>query len=372
VSLKCFFAENHQKGESNVDYLPLGRSGMEVSRYVLGTLTFSGTNGFEALGAVDVAQAKRMIAVALDAGVNAIDTANLYSKGGAESVLGEAMIGKRNKLLLFSKGRSPMGDGPNDAGASRVHLTRQLEDSLKRLQTDWLDLYWVHQWDGVTPVEETVETMSGFVKAGKIRYWGVSNYSGWSLVKTAMVARRSGFVPPVAHQIYYTPEAREAEYEMIPAAEESGIGSMVWSPLGQGLFGGKVKADGSAPGGSRQGHDDWKEPFVSDWGRFGRVLKVVEEVASETGHSVPQVTLAWLRCRPGIGPIVLGARTEKQLAENLRSFDLTLSPEQASRIEKAGRPAPLYPFWHRAMWGLDRPTLAERGYLEGYCQTVGC
>lgn len=354
-----------------MDYRALGRSGLRVSRYVLGTLTFSGTHGFEALGDVDAAGARRMVDMAVEAGVNAVDTANLYSKGDAETVLGEAIKGRRDDLLLFSKGRSAMGDGPNDAGASRGHLTRQLEASLRRLGTDWLDLYWVHQWDGETPVEETVETMSGFVKAGKIRYWGVSNYSGWSLAKTAMVAREAGMVPPVAHQIYYTPEAREAEYELIPAAEEFGIGSMVWSPLGQGLFGGKAKADGGMPDGTRQGTKGWKEPFVSDWDRFGRVLSAVEAVAAETGRPVPQVTLAYLRDRPGIHSIVLGARTPGQLADNLASADLVLTPEQAARIEEAGRPAPIYPFWHRAMWAVDRPTPSERGYLDGYRKTVG-
>ncbi len=352
-------------------YVPLGRSGMKISRYVLGTLTFAGTHGFEALGDIDVNRGRRMVDMAIDAGVNAFDTANLYSKGDAETVLGEALTGKREKVLLFSKGRSEVEEGPNGGGASRVHLTRQLEGSLKRLKTDWLDLYFIHQWDGVTPIEETVETLSGFVKSGKIRYWGVSNYSGWSLAKTAMIARAPGFIPPIAHQIYYTPEAREAEYELIPAAEEFGIGSMIWSPLGQGLFGGKVKADGQAPDGTRQGHDNWKEPFVSDWNRFGRVLKAIEEVAAEVGRSIPQVTLAWLQARPGVGSIVIGARTERQLADNLAAADLTLNAEQTAKIEAAGRPAPLYPFWHRAMWGMDRPTPSERIYLEGHRHTVG-
>jgi aryl-alcohol dehydrogenase-like predicted oxidoreductase len=354
-----------------MDYVPLGKSGMKVSRYILGTLTFAGTNGFEALGSIDVAQGRRLIDMAVEAGVNAFDTANLYSKGDAETVLGEVLQGRREKVLVFSKGRSEVADGPNGGGASRVHLTAQLEASLKRLRTDWLDLYFVHQWDGLTPVEETVETMSGFVKAGKIRYWGVSNYSGWALAKTAMVAQAPGFVAPVAHQIYYTPEAREAEYELIPAGEELGIGAMVWSPLGQGLFGGKARPDGTAPDGTRQGHAGWKEPFVSDPARFARVLKAVEAVAAEAGRSVPQVTLAWLRDRPGIGTVVLGARDERQLADNLASQDLTLSAGQAARIEAAGRSRPLYPFWHRAMWGLDRPTPSERVYLEGHRQTLG-
>lgn len=351
-------------------YVSLGQSGMKVSRYILGTLTFSGTKGFEALGNIDVAKAKRMVDMALDAGINAIDTANLYSKGDAEKVLGEAIKGRRDDVLLFSKGRSQMGEGPNDGGASRIHLSRQLDASLKRLQTDWLDLYWVHQWDGETPIEETVDTMSGFVRAGKIRYWGISNYSGWSLAKTAMIGCAPGNVAPIAQQIYYTPEAREAEYELLVAGQEFGVGSVIWSPLGQGLFGGKAQPDGTMPAGTRVGTDGWKEPFVSDWPRFGRVLTTIESVAAETGRSVPQVTLAWLRERPGVDSIVLGARTDDQLADNLASIDLTLSAEQAARIEAAGRPLPLYPFWHRAMWAMDRPTPSERIYLEGHRETV--
>jgi aryl-alcohol dehydrogenase-like predicted oxidoreductase len=357
--------------KTKMDYVTIGKSGMKASRYILGSLTFAGTNGFEALGSIDSAQGNRLVDMALDAGVNAFDTANLYSLGDAEIVLGQALSGRRDKVLLFSKGRSEVDQTPNGAGASRIHLTTQLEASLKRLKTDYLDLYFIHQWDGVTPIEETVETMSGFVKAGKIRYWGVSNYSGWQLAKTAMIARTPGFITPIAHQIYYTPEAREAEYELLPAGEELGIGSMIWSPLGQGLFGGKAKPDGSAPHGTRQGDADWPEPFLPDVERFSRVLAAVQAVAGEVGRSIPQVTLAWTRARPGIGTIVLGARNEQQLADNLASYDLVLTSEQMARIEAAGRPRPLYPFWHRAMWGFDRPTPSEAEYLAGHRETVG-
>lgn len=354
-----------------MDYIPLGKSGMMVSRYILGTLTFAGTKGFEKLGSIDAQQGRRMVDMAIDAGVNAFDTANLYSKGDAEIVLADAVKGRRDQVLLFSKGRSVMQDGPNGGGASRLHLTSALEDSLKRLKTDYLDLYFVHQWDGVTPIEETVETMSNFVKSGKIRYWGISNYSGWAIAKTAMLGQQPGFVPPVAHQLYYTPEGRDAEYELITANQHFGLDSMVWSPLGQGLFGGKAKPDGSMPDGTRQGGGGWPEPHINDYGKFARVLAEVEAIAKETGHSVPQVTLAWLRDRPGIGTIVLGARNEQQLAENLASYELKLTAEQSARIEAVGRPAPLYPFWHRAMWGFDRPTPEEAGYLAGYRQTIG-
>lgn len=354
-----------------MDYVTLGRSGMKVSRYILGTLTFAGTKGFEALGDINVGRAKTMIDMALDAGINAFDTANLYSFGDAEEVLGEAVAGRRDQVLLFSKARSIVGEGPNGGGASRHHLTAQLELTLRRMKTDWLDVYFIHQWDGETPIEETVETMSGFVKAGKIRYWGVSNYSGWALAKTVMTARMGGFEPPVTHQFYYTPEAREAEYELIPAGEELGVGAMVWSPLGQGLFSGKVKADGSAPEGTRQSLKDWKEPYLADPARFARVLGAIENVAAEIGRPVPQVTLAWVRGRPGIGSLVLGARTEDQFRDNLASLEIELTAAQAALIEEAGRPQPIYPFWHRCMWGMDRPTPAERPYLEGWRRTIG-
>ena len=354
-----------------MEYVTLGKSGMKVSCYILGTLTFAGTNGFEALGSIGNAQGRRLVDMAIDAGINAFDTADLYSLGDAESVLGEALAGRRDKVLIFSKGRSQVDESPNGAGASRIHLHTQLDASLRRLKTDYLDLYFVHQWDGVTPIEETVETMSGFVKAGKIRYWGVSNYSGWQLAKTAMLAKTPGFVPPIAHQFYYTPEAREAEYELFPAGAELGIGSMIWSPLGQGLFGGKANPDGSAPQGTRQGDPQWPEPYIPDTDRFARVLSTVEAVAKEIGRSVPQVTLAWTRSRPGVDTIALGVRNEEQLADDLASYDLMLTSEQVARIEAAGRPRPLYPFWHRAMWGFDRPTPSEREYLAGHRETVG-
>jgi aryl-alcohol dehydrogenase-like predicted oxidoreductase len=353
-----------------MEYVPLGRSGMMVSKYILGTLTFAGTHGFEALGSIDEPLGRRMVDIALDVGVNAFDTANLYSMGDAELVLGKALAGRRDKVLLFSKGRSALGAGPNDSGASRLHLVGQVEKSLRRLQTDYLDLYFVHQWDGVTPVEETVETMSRLVQAGKIRYWGVSNYSGWQLAKTAMTARQPGYVPPVSHQFNYTPEAREAEYEILPAGEDLGIGAMIWSPLGEGLLTGRITRTRPATPGTRQG-SDWPEPYVTDKERLYRVVDTLDAVAKERGISVPQVTLAWIRQRPGVDTIVVGARNEAQLKENLGAAEVTLTAEQMARIEEAGRPAPVYPFWHRALWGLDRPTPAEKTYLEGYRRTMG-
>jgi aryl-alcohol dehydrogenase-like predicted oxidoreductase len=351
-------------------YLPLGRSGLEVSQYVLGTLTFGGDRGFDRAGSVDVKLARRMIAMSMDAGVNAIDTANLYSFGQAESIVGEAIAGRRDALLLFSKARFRTRPGPNGSGASRVHLLGEVEGSLRRLGTEHLDVFFIHGWDGVTPIEETLEVMSSLVRAGKVRYWGVSNYSGWQLARTVTLAETQGFVPPVVQQIYYTPEGRDAEYELLPAGRELGLSAMIWSPLGQGLFNGRIDRDHPPEAGTRQG-STWTEPHVTDRERLYRVIDAVRDVANESARSVAQVALAWVRDRPNVDTLVLGARSEAQLAENLASSELVLSPEQARRIEAAGRPAAIYPLWHRAQTAMDRPTPAEAGYLRGWRAAQG-
>jgi aryl-alcohol dehydrogenase-like predicted oxidoreductase len=352
-------------------YLQLGNSGLRVSKFVFGTLTFSGTHGFEAVGSATGEAARRQIDIALDAGVNAIDTSNLYSKGDAELVVGEAMAGRRHRALIFSKAGFPMSADENDRGASRLHMTAQIEHSLQRLRTDYVDLFFVHIWDGLTPVEETVEAMTGLIQAGKIRYWGVSNYSGWSLAKTVMAARAAGLIAPVAHQLYYTAEAREAEYELLPAAQDLGVGSMIWSPLGQGLLSGKLGRGRPAPQGSRQGTPGWTSPWVVDRERLYRVIDVLQAVAAERGVSAARVALAWLKDRPNVGPLVIGARTDEQLRDNLAAATLELTKEQHDLIEAAGRPAPLYPFWHRAKMAIERATPSEVGYLNGYRRILG-
>jgi aryl-alcohol dehydrogenase-like predicted oxidoreductase len=352
-------------------YEQLGLSGLRVSKFVFGTATFSGTHGFDALGSTVGADARRLIDIALDAGVNAFDTANLYSHGDSEIVLGEALAGRRDKALIFSKVGFPMSEEPNDRGASRLHLMDQVEKSLRRLRTDHLDLYFIHLWDGRTPVEETIDTMSALVRAGKIRYWGVSNYSGWSLARTVVTARSAGQVAPVCQQIYYTAEAREAEYELLPAGQELGVSSMVWSPLGQGVLSGKMGRGRPAPGGTRQGAAGWKEPWVLDEERLFRVIDALEEVAAERGATVSQIALAWVKDRPGVGPVVLGARDEAQLRENLAAEPMALTAPQQARIEAVARPAPLYPHWHRAMYATERATPAEAEYLRQHRKTLG-
>jgi aryl-alcohol dehydrogenase-like predicted oxidoreductase len=354
----------------DIETVRLGNSGLQVSRFVFGTMTFAGTKGFESVGSARGEAARRQIDMVLAAGGNAIDTADIYSRGDAEEVVGEALAGRRDQVLLFTKAGFPMGKGVNHAGASRQHLTAALEASLRRLRTDYIDLYFVHRWDGLTPVEETVDTLSGFVRAGKIRYWGVSNYSGWQLAKTVMTARASGLIAPVAQQIYYTAEAREAEYELLPAGADLGVAAMIWSPLGQGVLSGKIGRGQPAPAGSRQAAH-WPEPWIADQERLWRVIDALRAVATETGATVAQVALAWLKAQAHVGPIVIGARNETQLQETLAAAKLALTVEQVHRIEVAGRPGPIYPLWHRALNAFDRADPVEAEYLRRHRETLG-
>ncbi|TWT06464.1 aldo/keto reductase [Planococcus sp. CPCC 101016] len=353
-----------------MEYIYLGNSGLRVPKYILGTVPFSGTNGFEAAGNIDEKLARRMVDMSLEAGINMFDTANLYSKGDAEKVLGAAIKGRRDELLLTSKTGFPMGDNPNARGASRSNILTSIEGSLERLGTDYLDLYFVHLWDGQTPIEETVETMTSLVKSGKIRHWGVSNYSGWALARTFSVAEQSGNIPPITQQIYYTPEAREAEYELLPAGKELGVGSMIWSPLGEGLLNGKIGRNKQAPENTRQG-GGWPEPWVQDQERLYQVIDALEEVAANHNASVPQIAYAWVRDRPNVGPIVIAARNEEQLQENIASFEIKLTQDEHDRIESVARPVPLYPNWHRAMSSFDMSSSSEKTYLEGYKKSMG-
>ncbi|MCH4825408.1 aldo/keto reductase [Planococcus halocryophilus] len=353
-----------------MDYIYLGNSGLRVPKYILGTVPFSGTNGFDAAGNIDEKTARRMVDMSLEAGINMFDTANLYSKGDAERILGAAIKGRRDELLLTSKTGFPLGENPNARGASRSNILTSIDHSLERLGTNYLDVYFVHLWDGQTPVEETIETMTSLVKSGKIRHWGVSNYSGWALARTFTVAEQSGCIPPITQQIYYTPEAREAEYELLPAGSELGIGSMIWSPLGEGLLNGKIGRNKQAPSNTRQGAG-WPEPWVQNQERLYQVIDALEEVAANHNASVPQIAYAWVRDRPNVGPIVIAARNEEQLKENIASFEIQLTQEEHDRIESVARPVPIYPNWHRAMNSFDMGSPAEKTYLAGYKQSMG-
>lgn len=299
-----------------MDCIRLGESGLYVSRLALGTIPFGSGGGFEKIAGIRGDDAERQFSEALDRGVNFIDTANLYSAGDAERVLGEIMGSRRDDIVLTSKARMPIGDGPNDSGASRYHLTRAVDDSLSRLRTDHLDLLYIHQWDGQTPITETIATANELIKAGKIRYWGVSNFNGWQLAKTVYEAKLAGLEPPIAQQVYYTPEAREIEYEIIPAARDLGVATFGWSPLGEGLLNGKVRRGQQTPSDTRQG-TGWPEPHVTDWDRAYDLIELFDEIADELGWSIPQVVISWILSRPGIKGTVIAARSFEHLKEDL-------------------------------------------------------
>ena len=350
-------------------YRQLGNSGLRVSRLVLGTLNVGTHERFVPTGGLDQSAAGRLIGIALDNGINMIDTADLYSFGQAEEIVGTAVKARRDDVLIATKARFPFGDGPNDGGSSRLHLIRAVEDSLRRLGTDRIDLLYLHQWDGETPLEETLQTLDQLIRGGKVRYTGVSNFAGWQIAKTTAVARQHGLVPPIAQQIYYTPESREVEYEIIPAAVDSGLGTLVWGPLGESLLSGKVRRGQPVPATTRQG-TEWPEPYVRDRERAFDVIDVLDAVAEERGISMPQVVLTWLLGRPGVTGVVFGARTEEQLRDDLAAVDVVLTKEEIRRIDEVGQPAALYPFWHRAMLATDRPDPAEAPYLDAYAAAV--
>jgi aryl-alcohol dehydrogenase-like predicted oxidoreductase len=349
-----------------MDYRPLGTSGLHISALTLGTMTFGGEGSFKNVGATDVAGAKRQIDMCLDAGVNLIDTADVYSTGRAEEIIGEALApGKRDDVLLASKVRFRMGEDPNMAGLSRHHIIAGCEASLRRLQTDHLDLYQVHEWDGQTPLQETLSALEHLVDSGKVRYIGASNYAAWQLMKALGTAERGRLPRFVSHQIYYSLQERSAEYELLPLAVDQGLGTLVWSPLAGGLLSGKYRRGQDAPEGSRH-LTDWDEPPVYDEDRLYDTIDVLVEVAESRGVSAAQVALAWLLGRPSISSVIIGARTDEQLADNLGAIDLDLSDDDRSRLEKVSRQPLLYPYWHQRNTASDRLSDADLALLAPY------
>ncbi|WP_129358553.1 MULTISPECIES: aldo/keto reductase [Micrococcaceae] len=346
-----------------MEYTRLGNSGLYVSRVALGTIPYGQGGGFEKISGLGVEEAKKQLDEALGRGVNFLDTANIYNGGDSEKILGRALGKKRDDIILTSKARTPMGEGPNDSGASRYHLTRAVEDSLTRLGTDHLDLLYMHQWDGQTPIRETIETANELIRAGKIRYWGVSNYNAWQLTKTVYEARALGLNPPIEQQVYYTPEAREIEYEILPAARDLGVGTWGWSPLGEGLLNGKVRRGQETPSDTRQGAG-WPEPHVTDWERAYDLIELFDDIAGDLGWSLPQVVIAWIMGRPGIDGVAIAARDFGQFTEDLDAAELTLPDEARDRITEASQLPAYYPLWHRLMNGMDRPEPADREFFE--------
>jgi len=345
-----------------MDYRQLGNSGLRVSALTLGTMTFGGRGNFAAVGSTDVAGARRQVDLCLDRGINFIDTADVYSDGLSEDIVGEVLKDRRDRALLATKARMPMGDGPNDAGLSRHHLIASCETSLRRLQVDHIDLYQVHEWDGQTPLEETIEALDSLVRSGKVRYVGASNYSGRQLMKALGVAERHGYQRFVTQQIYYSLQARDAEYELLPLAVDEGVGILVWSPLGGGLLSGKYRRGVEWPAGARQ-LTDWDEPPVRDEDQLYDVVDVLVEIGEARGVSAAQVAIAWLLTRPGIVSVIVGARTDEQLADNLGAADLQLSDDEVARLEEVSRPPLIYPHWHQAKTARDRLSAGDLALL---------
>jgi aryl-alcohol dehydrogenase-like predicted oxidoreductase len=345
-----------------MEHRQLGRSGLRISTLTLGTMTFGGEGPFANVGSVDLAGVRRQIDLALDAGVNLIDTADVYSHGVSEELIGQAIEGRRDRVLLATKARMPMGDGPNDAGLSRHRLIEACDASLRRLRTDHIDLYQVHEWDGHTPLEETLDTLDGLVRAGKVRYIGCSNYAGWQVTKALGISDRLGLQRFVSQQIYYSLQARDAEYELVPVALDQGLGILVWSPLAGGLLTGKYRRDHPDPEVGRQ-LTEWDEPPVRDREQLYDVVEVLVEIAEARGVSAAQVALAYTLGRPGVTSVIVGARTEEQLADNLKAADLTLADDERARLDEASALPLLYPYWHQAKTARDRLSPADLSLL---------
>ncbi|WP_017975083.1 aldo/keto reductase [Actinopolyspora halophila] len=341
-----------------MEYRQLGRSGLRVSTLTLGTMTFGGEGIFGNLGDVDLSGARRQIDMCLEAGVNLIDTANMYSTGTAEEIVGAALGDKRDDVLISTKVRMAMGDGPNDAGLSRQHIVRQAEASLRRLGTDHIDLYHVHEWDGQTPLEETLEALDTLVRSGKVRYLGVSNYAGWQLMKALATADRHGYQRFVANQIYYSLESRDAEYELVPASVDQGLGILVWSPLAGGLLSGKYRRGQQSSEGRHL--TEWSEPPVRDENKLYDTIEEVVDIAQSHGASPAQIALAYLLRKPAVSSLVIGARKDEQLRDNLGAAEIRLSDEEFDRLDEISAPWLIYPHWHQASLAVDRFGPADR------------
>ena len=326
----------------------LGRSGLKVSALGFGAGTFGGKGSlFSAWGNTDVTEARRMIDLSLDAGLTFFDTADVYSDGASESILGEALRGRGDRVILSSKTELRLGEGANDAGTSRLRLLKAVDASLKRLGTDYLDLLQLHAFDAMTPIEETLATLDHLIRAGKVRYLGVSNFSGWQLMKSLGIADRHGWSRYVANQAYYSLIGRDYEWELMPLGIDQGVGAVVWSPLGWGRLTGKLRRGQPLPATSRL-HDtaDVGPPVAQE--RLFRIVDALDIVAEETGKSIPQIAINWLLQRPTVSTVLIGARNEEQLRQNLGAIGWQLSADQIARLDAASAmeaPYPYYPYW---------------------------
>jgi len=332
-----------------MEYRQLGSSGLFVPVLCFGTATFGGSNDFfKAWGSTQVEEATRMINLCLDAGVNFFDTADIYSDGLSEEILGKALTGLRDKVLISTKATFPFGEGVNNQGSSRFHLLKQVEGSLKRLQTDYIDVYHMHGFDGNTPVEETLRTLDDLVQSGKVRYIACSNFSGWHLMKSLSISEKYGWNKYVAHQVYYSLANREYEWELMPLGLDQKVGSIIWSPLAAGRLGGKYGRNKPVPQDSRvaQGGSPVPEAVVNEE-VFYKITDTLDEVAAATGKTVAQVALNWLLQRPTVSSIIIGARNEDQLKQNLGSVGWNLTIEQVKSLDAASEIPTIYPYWHQ-------------------------
>jgi aryl-alcohol dehydrogenase-like predicted oxidoreductase len=340
-----------------MEYRQLGGSGLRVPVLSFGTGTFGGTGElFKAWGTSGVEEATRLVDICLEAGLNLFDSADVYSAGRAEEILGQAIQGRRDAVLISTKATFRTGKGPNDVGSSRHHLIRAVEGSLRRLGTDYIDLFQLHGFDAMTPVEETLSTLDNLVRAGKIRYIGCSNFSGWHLMKSLAVSDRYGLPRYVAHQTYYSLIGRDYEWELMPLAVDQKVGAVVWSPLGWGRLTGKIRRGAPRPETSRLNAKASLEagPQVPEEYLF-QVVDALDVVAAETGKTIPQVALNWLLQRPTVSTVIIGARNEEQLRQNLGAADWKLTPDQIARLDAASvRPA-IYPYWHQQGFGERNP-----------------
>lgn len=328
-----------------MDYRQLGASGLRVPALSFGTGTFGGSGPlFGAWGTTDVAEARRMIDICIEAGVTLFDSADVYSDGASEAVLGEALKGRRNDVLISTKTALPMGDGPNDWGTSRTRLINSVDAALQRLQSDHIDLLQLHAFDATTPIEEVLATLGDLVQAGKLRYVGVSNFSGWQVMKSLDIAERHGHPRYVAHQVYYSLLGRDYEWELMPLALDQGVGALVWSPLGWGRLTGKIRRGQPMPANSRLHDTASFGPPVDDEHLF-RVMDALDAVAEEVDKSVPQVALNWLLGRPSVSSVIIGARNEAQLRQNLGAVGWTLSAEQVAKLDAASEVTAPYPYF---------------------------
>jgi len=340
-----------------MEYRQLGGSGLKVPALTLGTGTFGGaTPFFEAWGTTGVDEATRLVDVALEAGITMFDSADIYSRGVAEEVLGKAIAGRRDKVLISTKATFRSGRGPNDVGSSRHHLVRAVEGSLRRLGTDYIDVFQLHGFDALTPIEEVLHALDDLVRAGKLRYIGVSNFSGWHLMKSLAYADRHGLARYVAHQAYYSLVGREYEWELMPLGLDQRVGCLVWSPLGWARLTGKIRRGQPRPEVSRHQSRAASEggPPIPDEYLF-KVVDALDAVAAETGKTVPQIAINWLLQRPTVSSVIIGARNEEQLRQNIGATGWTLTPEQVARLDAASAVTPIYPYWHQVQFAERNP-----------------